>query len=290
MLIFPWERLVVERAGRWEGDIIARRYRRILFRGRTRYSDVVITETPRGFKDIYMDGIIQSSTEDEFIYHESLVHPLLSRIGPKRVLILGGGEGATAREVLRYPVERVDMVEIDGEFVRIIREYVPEMCGNAFSDPRLNLHVTDAWDFVHNARDHWDAAIVDITEPYGPARRLYSLEFYEALGRVADSVSVFVGDADGLLSGGYEPRYISTVTRVFPHWRLAMVHVPSFFTSVLILLASKSPLPEKPRSIPPGLRSYDEEMDIRLFSLPRHVRAAIDVKRPPYTFQDLPIY
>ncbi len=290
MLVLPWEKLVVEHVGKWENIAIIRRYKRIIYRGKTRFATVMITENPKGHKDIYLDNILQSSTEDEFIYHETLVHPLLSRVQPSSVLIIGGGEGATAREVLRHPVRRVDMVDIDGEFVNAVRRHVPEMCGGAFSDSRLSLHIMDAWDFVHGSQNHWDAAIVDITEPYGPARRLYSLEFYKTLSKRVNSVSVFVGDADGLIEGGYESQYISTIRRVFPHWKLAMVHVPTFVTSVLILIASKKHLPELPLAIPAGLRAYDMEMDRRIFSLPKHVREAIRDDLPPFTLENLPLY
>ncbi len=278
-----------ENLGRSRNVTITRHVRRILFRGRTRYVDVIIAEGVYGYKEVYIDSIFQSSTRDEFIYHEALVHPAMVRFSPRRVLILGGGEGATAREVLKHPVERVDMVDIDEEFVRLVEEYAPEFSMGAYRDPRLHLHFEDAWDFVMGTDGRWDLVVVDITEPEGPAQRLYSREFYQALARVADSVSVYVGEVDGLFEEGYQARYISTIRSVFPHTLIGTVYVPSFLTSIVVLLGSKDPIPP-PQTASVDTRMYDEEADRHIFSLPKHVREKVNEELPPFSLSDLAEY
>ncbi len=268
---------------------IVRHPKRILYQGRTRYAEVIIAEGNFGEKEIYIDRILQSSTRDEFIYHEALTHPAITRFSPRKVLILGGGEGAVAREVLKHPVERVNMVEIDREFVDLVKRYVPEMPRNALEDSRFNLHIADAWDFVKDASDRWDIAIVDVTEPEGPARRLYTREFYEMLGKITNNVNVFAGELDGLFEGGYQARYISTIRSVFPYILVGTIYVPSFLTSIIIVLASKDPIPSPTFPTIPT-RMYDEEADMHIFSLPKHVREKVYQIRLPFTLKDLAEY
>ena len=278
-----------ENLGHSKDITIIRRPKKILFSGKTDFAEVIIAEGSFGEKEIYIDKILQSSTRDEFVYHEALVHPAMSRFRPESVLIIGGGEGAVAREVLKHPVERVDMVEIDGTFVELVKKYVPEMPDGAFDDERLNLHIADAWDFVKGTSDRWDLAIVDITEPEGPARRLYTREFYEMLGRVTDNVSVFAGELDGLFEGGYQARYISTIRSVFSNTLAGTIYVPSFLTSILVVLASKDPIPS-PTFSPIQTRVYDEEADKHIFSLPKHLRERVNQDLPPFTLENLAEY
>jgi len=126
---------------------------------------VELLETPHWGKMLFMDGVLQSSTADEVIYHNALVHPLLSSIPLKsRILILGGGEGATAREVLRWPVADVIMVDYDKEFVEFMKVNGMQWSKGAFNDARLQLVYEDAWKFI-KYRFEYDAVIVDLTDP-----------------------------------------------------------------------------------------------------------------------------
>jgi spermidine synthase len=137
-----------------------------LYRGETKFQTVEIVESPKFGKMLILDGKIQSAALDEHIYHEALVHPaMLMHPHPRRVLILGGGEGAALREVLRYGmVQEVVMVDLDEEVVDLCRQHLPEIAGKALEDPRATLVTEDARDFLQRSDDRFDVIIQDITD------------------------------------------------------------------------------------------------------------------------------
>ncbi|MEM0318067.1 MAG: methyltransferase domain-containing protein, partial [Candidatus Nezhaarchaeales archaeon] len=157
--------------------------RKIMYSGRTKFQQVDIVETYSFGKCLFLDGKLQSCEYDEHVYHEALVHPaMMTHPDPKRVLIVGGGEGATAREVLRYPtVEKVVMVDIDGELVDLCRRYMPEWSQGAFEDPRLELVIADGRKYIEETGESFDVVILDLTDPLPgtPSVYLYTREFYE---------------------------------------------------------------------------------------------------------------
>jgi spermidine synthase len=149
----------------------------------TAFQRADILETVGFGKLLVLDGRMQSSQGDEFIYHDALVHPgmLATADLPRTALVVGGGEGATLREALAYPsVERAVMVDIDGELVELCRRHLPEHHQGAFDDPRTELRHEDARAFLENTRERFDFISLDLTEPMeaGPACRLFSREFY----------------------------------------------------------------------------------------------------------------
>ncbi|MFP3236993.1 MAG: spermidine synthase, partial [Vulcanisaeta sp.] len=132
--------------------------KRVLYSGTTRYQRIAVVEFEDLGKALILDGKTQSTLYDEFIYHESLVHPaMITHPNPKKVLILGGGEGATAREVLKHrSVEEVVMVDIDEDVIKISKEYLPEMNQGVFENPKLKLVIDDGRKFVSNTKDKYD--------------------------------------------------------------------------------------------------------------------------------------
>jgi len=127
-----------------------------------------------------LDGVVQLTEADEFIYHEMLTHvPILAHGAARHVLIVGGGDGGMAREVLKHRgVERVTMVEIDAGVVEFSKEYLPTISAGAFDDPRLDLVIDDGAQFVRSTQDRHDVIIVDSTDPVGPGEVLFTDTFY----------------------------------------------------------------------------------------------------------------
>ena len=157
-----------------------------LYVGQTKFQTIEIFESPKFGKMLVLDGKIQSAALDEHIYHEALVHPaMLLHPHPRRVLILGGGEGAALREVLRYGlVEEAVMVDLDEEVVTLCRRYLPEWSGRAFEDPRVTLVCEDAREFLQRPTGLFDVIIQDITDVVTAD---YSEAYYRAVhGRLAD--------------------------------------------------------------------------------------------------------
>jgi spermidine synthase len=148
----------------------------------TRFQLMEILETLSYGKCLVLDGRIQSSQGDEFIYHEALVHPgLLAHPDPRRAMVIGGGEGATVREILRYrTIDHCLMVDIDDEVVAECRQHLPEMHQGAFDDPRTRLLHEDARAYLERTAERFDFIVVDLVEPLeeGPACRLFTREFY----------------------------------------------------------------------------------------------------------------
>lgn len=153
---------------------------RVLYRDRTGHQDLVIFENPRMGRVMALDGVIQTTEGDEFVYHEMMTHvPILAHGRVRRVLIIGGGDGGMLRRCLEHPgVERVTMVEIDRGVVDVSVEHLPSISAGAFDDPRTDLVIADGCRFVKETADSFDVIIVDSTDPHGPGAVLFTEDFY----------------------------------------------------------------------------------------------------------------
>jgi spermidine synthase len=136
-----------------------------------------------------LDGHFMTSERDEFFYHENLVHlPALSHPNPERALIVGGGDGGSAEELLKHPSMRsVTLAEIDAAVVDVARKYLPAVHGGAFDDPRLALAIGDGFRFVRQSTERYDLIVLDLTDPGGPSEALYTPDFYRACRARLDS-------------------------------------------------------------------------------------------------------
>ncbi|HVJ51180.1 MAG TPA: polyamine aminopropyltransferase [Aliidongia sp.] len=152
---------------------------RLIHHGRTEWQEVMVFDNPVFGRVVALDGALQVTERDEFIYHEMLTHvPILAHGRVRRVLIMGGGDGGILRRCLMHAgVAEVTMVEIDGEFVELMRRHVPSISAGAFEDARVRLVIGDGAEFMRMARD-FDVIIVDSTDPTGPGAVLFSPEFY----------------------------------------------------------------------------------------------------------------
>jgi spermidine synthase len=154
----------------------------VLYTGQTRFQSVEIIRSGSFGRCLVLDGKIQSSEADEFIYHEALVQPaMITHPRPERVFIAGGGEGATLREVLSHnTVKRAVMVDIDEQVVALCRKYLPDYSRGSFEDKRTELLHVDARDYLAKSRELFDIIIIDLPDPIeeGPAYLLYTQEFY----------------------------------------------------------------------------------------------------------------
>jgi spermidine synthase len=151
----------------------------VVHHSRTRYQDVLIFENSTFGKVLVLDGIVQLTEMDNHIYHEMLAHvPLTAHWRPEDVLIVGGGDGGTLREVLKHPVRRAVVAELDGDVVELAQRHFPDVSGRAFDDPRTQLIIGDAVDFVADTSERFDVIIIDSTDPVGPGEALFSDAFY----------------------------------------------------------------------------------------------------------------
>lgn len=166
----------------------------VLFEQRTEHQHLIIFENATFGRVMALDGIVQTTERDEFIYHEMLTHvPLLAHGAVKRVLIIGGGDGGMLREVLRHAsVELVTQVEIDAAVIEMCRRYLPQHSAGAFADPRAQIRIADGVEYVRQCSERYDLIISDCTDPVGPGEVLFSSAFYEGCKRCLNPGGVFV--------------------------------------------------------------------------------------------------
>lgn len=268
--------------------------RRTIVEARTKFQHAEIMETHAYGKLLVLDGRIQSSQAEDFIYHEGLVHPglLATENRPESGLVIGGGEGATLREMLRYPsMRRAVMVDIDGEVVELCKRHLPEMHQGAFDDPRTEVRHEDARGYLEKTDERFDFISVDLVEPLeeGPACRLFTREFY-ALVRDRLTPGGAMTLQAGMTKLGELDFYTSihrTLRDVFPVVAAYQIFISCFGTPWGFITATKKvdPRTQTPAMVDkiiaerlPGVRLgyWDGMTHQHVYSLPRHVREALD--------------
>jgi spermidine synthase len=167
---------------------------RVLFDSRTPHQRLIVADTVRFGRLVALDGVTQVTLADEYAYHEMLAHvPILAHGRVEDVLIIGGGDGGMAEEVLKHRgVKRLVMVEIDAGVIDFAREHLQELHRGCFDDPRLELVIADGKDYAASAGDRFDLAIIDSTDPIGPGEVLFTREFYADCKRLLKPGGVLV--------------------------------------------------------------------------------------------------
>lgn len=271
-----------------EDEIILHSLKEIIYSDKSLYQRIEVIRSGNFGRCLLLDGKMQSAEADEFIYHEALVHPvMLLSDSPHKVLITGGGEGATLREVLKYPVNEVVIVEIDESVIKVAKSYLKEWSNGAFDDPKVKLVINDGRSYIEKVENYFDVIIIDLPEPTegGPAYLLYTKEFYESVRKaltekgmmVTQSASASVNKLRVFVS------IVTTLKQVFPYVKPYITYIPSFFAPWSFVLASKKLNPEdyieklngKLLNIQESLKFYDFDAHISMFSLPKHIKQAI---------------
>jgi spermidine synthase len=166
----------------------------VLFEAKTEHQHLVIFNNAQWGRVMALDGMVQTTERDEFVYHEMLTHvPMFSHPKPQSVLIIGGGDGGILREVLKHPsVVTVTQVEIDASVIDMCRRYLPNHSAGAFDDGRLNLVIADGVEFVNQTDLTFDVVISDATDPVGPGEVLFTSRFYSGIQRCLNPGGIFV--------------------------------------------------------------------------------------------------
>ncbi len=159
------------------------RARRRLGEWQTRYQKMAIFDTAQYGKLFRLDGFNMTSEKEEFVYHENLIHPALAaHNAPRKVLVIGGGDGGSSEEALKHPsVEQVTMVEIDEDVIRVAKEHFGAVHNGVFDNPKLRVLIDDGMRFVRETNEKFDLIALDLNDPMGPAEALYSTEFFQQL-------------------------------------------------------------------------------------------------------------
>ena len=288
-------------------DISDFRVKSQIYEGETKYQKVAIVDTVEYGRILLLDGANQSSENDEYIDHEALVHPaMLTHGDPRSVLIIGGGEGATLREVLAHEsVERLVMVDIDRELVELCKKHLPEWHRGRFDDPRVELVFEDGKQYIERCDATFDVIVIDLVDAFedGPAAALYKESFYARVRERLRRGGLLAVQAMRL-SAADDPedndhlRVRRRLEKLFPVVRSYFVYVPSFWLEWAFLVASQGPDPallsrerieeHLARKGPPGyadlgstLWFYDADAHLRMFTLPKDLKRLIAGLPPP---------
>ncbi|CAI8813163.1 spermidine synthase [Pseudomonas jessenii] len=265
------------------------RMEKLLHEVRTEHQHLVIFENPRMGRVMALDGVIQTTEADEFIYHEMLTHvPILAHGAAKRVLIIGGGDGGMLREVAKHrSVEHITMVEIDGTVVDMCKEFLPNHSKGAFDDPRLNLVIDDGMRFVATTTEKFDVIISDSTDPIGPGEVLFSENFYQACHRCLNEGGILVTQNGTPFMQIEEVKTTAGRLRsLFPDWHFYQAAVPTYIggsmtfawgaTNTAYRKLSRETLQQRFASSGIITRYYNPEIHIGAFALPQYVLQAVN--------------
>ena len=263
---------------------------------RSAFQDILIFQSVGHGRVMFLDGVVQITERDEFVYQEMLAHvPLISHGACERVLIIGAGDGGILRRVLQHRnVRRAVMVEIDGEVIRLAREYLPAIGGDAWEDGRAEVIVGDGIDYVRHAKDaSFDAVIVDSTDPIGVGESLFTEEFYADAARILSASGVIVNQCGVPFMQADELRITSRRrARAFGFVGAYVAAVPSYVGGFMTLgFAAKqvgldghavSEVRERARAsgILGTTRYWSPEIHAASFALPPYIACELPVGAP----------
>lgn len=171
-----------ERGVLWPGQAMSLKVEKVLDHHRSLYQDVLVFKSANHGNVLVLDGVIQVTERDEFAYQEMIAHiPLCAHPDPKRVLVIGGGDGGVLREIARHPsVEQIVICEIDKDVIDVSKKYLPTLA-KGYDDPRVTVHIMDGAKFMAANQDSFDVIITDSSDPVGPASVLFETPFYKAM-------------------------------------------------------------------------------------------------------------
>ena len=256
------------------------RVKETLYSGQSDYQTIAVVDTEPFGRMLVLDGVFQTSIADEFVYHEMIAHvPLCAHPNPKRVLVIGGGDGGTVREVVKHPsVEQVVMVEIDGMVVDVAKRYLPEIAEALIAGhPKLDLRIEDGIRHVQEKRDYYDVIIVDCSDPIGPGTGLFNYEFYQSARQALKSDGIFVQQTESpFVHTDLIKRVWGELSSLFPVTKLYLAAIPLYPSGThCFTMASKryDPLAADTDKKPEFATKYhNREIQKSCFVLPNFIR------------------
>ena len=280
-------------------------YKKLIFNKQTRFQRVVCVDTLAFGRALFLDEILNSAESDEFIYHEALVHPAMLRAAERKaVLIVGGAEGGSLRETLRYPeLEEVVMVDIDQELVELCREHFTDIYGNPWSDSRLELRYGDGRTFIENAFNEgrkFDVIILDLNEASedSPAQKLFTKEFYGHTSRLLKPGGMIAVQSEWMHTD-FHLDLTATHRNSFLGVMNLEVNIPSYLMPEAFNICTPYPnrLELSPGEIDRAIKSrnmelkfYNGGVDLKMRVLPPFMLERYEKPARVFTDQDLPVY
>ncbi len=253
---------------------------------KTPYQELLLLETEDWGKMLVLDGAVQTTERDEFIYHEMIVHPAEFTFTKEieRVLVIGGGDGGTVREVLKHNPKVVDMVEIDRDVVEFSKRELPSI-SSGLSDERVNLIFGNGREFVKDKDSLYDLIIVDCSDPIGPSKVLYEEEFYRDVLKALKPDGIFVTQSESpFAQRNVHIRVVKELSKVFKIVRPYLAFIPTYPSGMWSFTMASNKL--DPLGVPPSslgklyrefvekngeLKYYNPEIHYGAFAIPNFV-------------------
>lgn len=258
-----------------------------LYSGQSEFQRIDIFDSQEFGRFFTLDGLMMLTEKDEFIYHDMIVHvPIATNLGIKKVLVIGGGDGGTVRELTRYKtIEHIDMVEIDKMVVEVCKEYIPQTAGK-LDDSRVQLHFEDGLKYVRSKENEYDLIIVDSTDPFGPGEGLFTREFYGNCYKALKEDGILVNQHES----PYYSYYINSMRRAhhrirefFPVCRVYQAHISTYPSGYWLFgFASKKYDPindldeDRWKKLNLKTKYYNTELHKGSFYLPSYVRELLE--------------
>lgn len=251
----------------------------------TAFQDLAMIDTKEWGNMLVLDGMVMTTEKDEFVYHEMVTHPALStHPHPKKVLVVGGGDGGAIREVLKHDsVEKAVLVEIDGKVIEYSKKYLPGIAGK-LDDPRVEVLVDDGFMHIHQHKQTYDVIMVDSTEPVGPAAKLFEKGFYQGIYDALTEDGLFVAQTDNpWFKAELIRQVMGDVREIFPVTRLYTANIPTYPSGMwTFTVGSKKydPLQVDEQQIPVmDTKYYSPQLHKAAFVLPRFVEELIQDRK-----------
>jgi len=268
----------------WPGQAMSLEVEEVLFKGRSEYQDVVVFKSKTFGTVLALDGVIQLTERDEFAYQEMIVHlPLCAHPNPKKVLVIGGGDGGVVREICRHDcVESIEMVEIDKMVPEMSKKYLPTVSTH-FDDPRLKLYFEDGCKFLESKTAEYDVIIVDSSDPVGPAEVLFEKPFYTSMRKALKDGGIVCTQAECLwLHMDLISKLVTESRELYDKVEYAYTAIPTYPCGQVGLLLCSARGGDYTASVPSRklesdkLRYYNDKIHTASFVLPEFARKRIE--------------
>lgn len=266
---------------------IGMKVKKKLYSGRSPFQKIEVYDTFAFGKMLVLDGIVQTSEKDEFIYHEMLCHPpMFLHERPKKILIIGGGDGGSLKEILKHKVEKVWLVEIDKKVIDICKKNLPFISKNAFKNKKAEIVITDGKEFIKSRKNFFDVIILDLSDPTSPGKDLITLDFYKKVKKALKkngTLSIQAGSFTCQLS--LVGMIFKRIKKIFPFVEIRRAVIPSYQAGEYAFIVSSKEnlkrinlknIEKKFNKLKLNLRYYSPEIHFASKVLPRYLKEKIE--------------
>lgn len=250
--------------------------KKILSKKDSSYQKIEVIENEYLGRVLLLDGLVQTTERDEFFYHEMLVHPaLVSHPDPQSVLIIGGGDGGALKEVLRYPLKLVRLVEIDSQVIEASKQFFPWLA-SSLKDKRTELVIDDGSRFIGNTEEKFDVILIDSSDPVGPSTSLHQRDFYEKLEERLKPKGIVAAQAGSILYHFEQIKeknaFLKEIFKFVFFYISPTPTYPGGSWCYVFLSDEIDPLKNIKRDPPPGLKYYNLGIHSAAFALPNFLK------------------